>query len=108
MLQGSGMDMLVHIIAALATYRIARMVTRENGPFGMFFHLRALATSRILGTRDDPLPSARRWGWIAEGVSCPACASFWIGLAIALLLHAPWWYGLAYSGAATWLASVEK
>jgi hypothetical protein len=42
------------------------MVALEEGPFGIFNHFRNLFLKQ---------------GWIARGVRCPLCLSFWLGFA---------------------------
>ena len=54
------------IVAALATYRIVRLVIGEEGPFGLAQKLRNVAD-----------PDQRTW--IGRGLNCPWCISFWVG-----------------------------
>lgn len=51
----------------LATYRIARMISKEAGPFEVF--------TRIRSYLDRRFPDH----WISDGVYCPLCVSFWAG-----------------------------
>lgn len=71
------------IIDSLATYRISRLVAREEGPANIFGILRELGGS----------------GGFAEGIKCPLCVSIWAGLAMPFL---PRYFklALAASGAA--------
>lgn len=64
---------LLLLIAALATYRLARMVAWEEGPGAVFTRLRG---------RIDPDQAT----WIGRGLNCPLCVGFWIALPITLLL----------------------
>lgn len=52
------------VIAALATYRVARIITEEEGPFEIFARLRRRVA-------DDQT-------WIARGLHCPFCVGFWV------------------------------
>lgn len=81
------MTALLFVAAGLAVYRIARLVTQEDGPFDVFSALR------------DRVGQAN---WVGRGLHCVLCASFWLALPAALLL--PWagwrelvllWLGLA-------------
>lgn len=82
-------DPLVLLLATVATYRVAYMVSMEVGPFAAFAHLR--------GWVDDT------WGaqsWQADGINCPLCISFWLALPVAIAisaLGAVWlvWLGIA-------------
>jgi hypothetical protein len=75
--------MLFSVLGAiLATYRIAMMVTREEGPFDVFERLRRWA--------NDALPAKvshnrARPHWIARGLACPLCVSWWLALPAALI-----------------------
>ncbi len=76
------------ILLALAVYRVAHMISIEDGPFDLFAKLRYRAGQTT---------------WVGRGMHCPSCLSFWLSFAAALLL--PWlgwlWYGvqaLALSG----------
>lgn len=63
--------MIYLILAILATYRIAHMVAQEDGPFDVFSRIRSI-----------PNPES----WIARGLNCVLCISFWVSLLAALLL----------------------
>ena len=56
------------IIDALATYRLARMIACESGPFDIFVRLRGHAKD-----------------WVADGLSCPMCLSVWLSFLIRFL-----------------------
>lgn len=81
------------VVAALAVYRVSRMVAIEEGPFKLFTHIRSLAPAQT---------------WVQRGLECPICISFWVAL------PAAWWLGgdvltwLALSGAAVLLTKWEQ
>lgn len=91
------LDAVAFVALSFAVYRASRMLAREDGPFEALAYLR---WGLSLGRPDDH--------WLTKGVKCPACWSFWIGLAAAGAIGLPWWHGLAYSGVATWLWMTEK
>lgn len=74
---------MTFILAALAVYRLSRMITDEEGPFMVFTKLRGLA-------RPDT--------WIGRGLECIMCVSVWVALAAALYIDWTWTLPL------TWLA----
>lgn len=84
-------DWLLLLLCCLATYRGARMVTKEIGPFGIFDKLRDRWT--------DPKD------WKAIGIRCPLCVGFWLALPAGVVftlfsgLHA-WLWPLAWFGIA--------
>ena len=73
---------LLTTAAILAVYRVAMMVTREEGPFDVFDRLRA-AANRL---PDNAEGNRRRPHWIARGLACPLCVSFWLSLLAAFLV----------------------
>jgi hypothetical protein len=76
-------DGLTLILAALAVYRISRMITDEEGPFMVFTKLRGLAAPDT---------------WVGRGLECIMCVSVWVALPVALWIDwsLNWWL--------TWLA----
>jgi hypothetical protein len=80
--------LVLHMLAAtaaaiLAIYRIAFMVAREEGPFDVFDRLRRWA--------NDALPARASHNrvtphWIARGLACPLCISWWLALPAALIV----------------------
>ena len=79
---------MVFVIACLAVYRLATDLAWETGPFGLYASLRGSVMTR--------------WpvSWVAEGVTCPICWSFWLALPTGLLLSfdgmgVVYWLGIA-------------
>jgi hypothetical protein len=75
-------------LSALAVYRVAFLVAREDGPWGLFRRLRALAKDSLAGRL----------------IACVNCLSIWISLPLAPFVGGSWieqvvaWWAL--SGAA--------
>ena len=90
------------VLAALAVYRVSRMIALERGPFSVFENMRGWAFERF--GKDS---------WIVEGVGCPLCLSFWVALVAACFLSCnsivefvfTW---LALSGIASFLIKIER
>ena len=61
------------LLAALATYGAAYMVAALDGPFDVFAKLRFRANTQS--------------NWVARGLHCVICVSFWIGIVVALAVH---------------------
>ena len=70
-------------IAILATWRLAHLIAREDGPFDIIVRLRLRAGEGVVGRLMD----------------CPYCLSIWIAIPFAFMLGR----GLA-AWAAAWLA----
>lgn len=74
------------VLAVLAVYRVAHLIGLERGPFDVALRFRLAIARRF--------PAVKQYGrasyqhWLAEGVTCPLCISFWLaGLgALAVLL----------------------
>jgi len=61
------------VVLSLAVWRVCRVIVAEDGPFDVFATLRE--RSGIL----------KQCTWIARGLMCVACISFWLGLIVAVL-----------------------
>lgn len=79
------MMLAMPLLAALAVYRISTDLAWEYGPFGLFAIMRGWAMTH-----------APRW--VAEGVTCPICWSFWLSLPVGL------WLSFDLLGVLYWLA----
>lgn len=92
-------------LAALASYRVARMLAQETGPFALFRRFREAISLRFPG-------KGRREHWIAEGVSCPLCEGFYISPLFFGLIYLDYVkfavYALAVAGLQTFLQKNEK
>jgi hypothetical protein len=92
-------DLLIRLLlAALAAYRLARMMAWEDGPFDAFSRLRG---------RVDP---AQRT-WVGRGLNCPLCVGFWVSPVMLTISYVEWliWVvgWLAVAGLQTWLQRFE-
>jgi uncharacterized protein DUF1360 len=78
-------------IAVLATWRLAHLIAREDGPVNVIVRLRARAGESMVGRLMD----------------CPYCLSLWIAIpfAFSLARSVPAWFAawLAISGGASLL-----
>lgn len=73
------------IAATLAIYRIAFMVAREEGPFDVLERLRSWAYNRLPAKVGQNRVTPH---WIARGLACPLCISWWLALPAALIVVA--------------------
>lgn len=70
------------LTVVLATYALAVTIAKLHGPFGLAERLRwAVYDWRAVDPAD---PEALAEDWIATGVGCPLCLSFWIAVSIGL------------------------
>lgn len=91
------------IIAVLITYRLTLLVTQESAPFEALSRFRDW-----IGVHYDEFSRCTGRNEIAKALCCFWCTSVWIGLLTALIMGAPVWYALAYSGGAVFLYEVTK
>ena len=83
------MTALTFIVAILAAYRLAVMISREEGPWSVFANIRG---------RFDPNQAT----WIGRGLNCAACVSVWTALIVVLaILYLP---EIIVTPIALWLA----
>lgn len=68
------------LILALATWRIASLLAREDGPWDMFAHLRD-----FFGVYYDTFSQAQAKGFFGKLIVCVWCNSVWVGATLALL-----------------------
>ncbi len=68
------MEVMTFVVGVLATWRLSKMITEEEGPFMIFTRLRST------------FPSDGKHGWIGRGLYCMWCVSVWIGIALGLVL----------------------
>ncbi len=91
-----GVGITEFILCALAVWRLAHLLAREDGPFDLVFRLRKLAGGGFFGSLLD----------------CFYCLSIWIAIPFAFLLSREWLPGivvwLALSGAASLLHKLTE
>lgn len=85
------MSTLHVILATLAVYRLAHLISMEAGPANVAIKLREATYRRFGGD-----------SWVFAGVSCPLCVSFWLAMVPALAFWPPnfglfllMWLGIA-------------
>lgn len=92
------MTWLAFVVAALAVYRLSKMIAEDRGPFDLLLKLRNHFTGE---------------DWISDGIRCHKCLSFWFGWIAAIPLPWTWWpeyvlLALALSGATLMLEKYWK
>ena len=75
---------LMTLAAIFAVYRVSFMITREEGPFDVFERIRTIAQQ--LPSEADIQSNRRRLHWVARGIACPLCISFWFSLPAAYIV----------------------
>jgi hypothetical protein len=94
------------LLLTLVIYRLTRLVTLDEGPFGVFLKLRAGLGAYDLGANGQAKTN------LGRGISCPHCAGIWLALIVTLVAYG--WqvetmvYWLALAGAQSFLQSLER
>lgn len=83
-----------YVIAVLAVYRAARMLSLEDGPFDLFVGVRERISQK---------------NWVGRGVRCPLCVGFWVSiLPAAYLASSVGWFFLLWFGISGGAVAVHK
>lgn len=75
------------ILAVLVVYRFAHLIGLERGPFDLALRFRTAVANRFTSVKQ--IGRANYQHWIAEGVTCPLCISFWLAALAAPLVLVP-------------------
>lgn len=100
------------ILAALTCFRLAQLITLDKGPLLIFERLRLQIESYIAASEERR--QSAFWRSVADGLSCPYCLGFYIGLVCTLLVLMPTlagdlfllWFGII--GAQAFLQGVSN
>jgi len=91
------------LLAGLATYRVARLIAIDEGPFSVFQRLRDVAGTYDLGENGQPVSG------LGRGLGCPYCVGLYVAVLAAAAVAFPSWLGdlvmlwLGLAGAAAYL-----
>lgn len=92
------------LVLSLATYRLAQLVSIDDGPAGIFARLRRWTDSLAKAEQDEG-EGRHLWQNINEGIHCPYCVGMWLA-GLLLLVYKRWYtlvYLLAVAGGQSWL-----
>ncbi len=76
-------------LAALTCFRLAQLITLDKGPLLIFERLRQWVEMHIATLRQD----SYFWRSVADGLNCPYCLGFYVGLLCTLLVIFPTYPG---------------
>lgn len=84
--------MLVDIvILSLVVYRLAILITEDEGPYSIFKTLRTKAGGYDLAINGQPETN------LGRGIMCPLCVGIWLSFPLALVWFGFNWYSLVYA-----------
>lgn len=98
------------IIAILATYRMALLLSEDDGPFYVFMRLRTFTANKAMGESDG----LGFWHMIDEGINCPYCMGLYAAILSGALVALNNYYGnlflliFAIAGGQSVLQSLRK
>lgn len=93
------------ILAILTTYRLARMVAKDDGPLYFFEHIRQVVKEKA----DKEVYNLGKWHSLYDGITCCYCLGVWVSLPLFLFVIYPTHLSdlfillTAISGAQAWL-----
>jgi len=92
--------MLLLLLSILAVYRLAQLISLDDGPFDVFKRLRLLCGQ--IAYKYKNLKT------LADLVNCPYCLGVWFALFVVIALRpSPWWlHWLAIAGGQAFLQSM--
>lgn len=103
---------MMFFLAALACYRLSRMIALEDGPWRYFSLFRSWIARKFPDKQIRGQFGPWVSHWLTDGVFCPLCLSFWLGLILAIPLCTDVveyiYTALALSGAASLLYKLER
>lgn len=81
-------DVTWFLLSALATWRLAHMLVREDGPWSVFARVRyAVGIRKVVVSVDSGMEAVTTTSnTVAEGLTCVWCVSVWT----AVLFAVPW------------------
>jgi hypothetical protein len=66
------------VLAVLATYRLAQLLSFEAGPFNVFGKIRHwLVDQSIRSIKSRKQTAHKIWNTLAQGAECPYCCGVW-------------------------------
>lgn len=100
-------------LATFAVYRLALLLTEDDGPMFIFKRLRNF-TGYMTGKQLLKGKEYGFWVWLNEGLGCPFCVGLWAAIGCALLVIYPTFAGdifllvFALAGAQSMLQRLAK
>lgn len=76
------------LLALLAVYRLANIITKESGPGFIFARLRSYTDHRHAAEQNARIKQGP-WANLDEGLRCPFCLGVWLAGLLTLLLFYP-------------------
>lgn len=74
------MSIFLFVIVTLACWRITHLLSKEDGPWDMIYHIRRAAGAGFFGSLPD----------------CFYCLSIWVALPFGIWLGNTWWEKILY------------
>lgn len=92
------------ILLSLVCYRIASLISLDEGPFEIFHRLRVVSGAYDYGQ------NGKAGSPLGRGIACPYCVGLWIALPLALYADLSlWWlWWLAIAGMQAFLQSISN
>lgn len=94
-------------LCILACYRLAKLISEDDGPLFVFKRIRYWAKDRAWFEAEENHAIIHNdvvngevsdrwfghWHSLAEGLECPYCVGLWLSVPLFLMLSFPFWWG---------------
>lgn len=80
-------DWVTFVLAIMAVYRVANIISREGGPFNVFGKLRGWLYNTYEANRLLEKKVVGLWLTLHDFVTCPYCLGVWVGFFFGVLIY---------------------
>lgn len=102
------MDVWLFALAAISVWSLARMIVKEDGPLGVFYHFRNFVGAVEVEDEHGTHLEALEGRWLATFFVCPLCLSVWLAIPFTVFLGGGVLEWLAMSGLSRFLLRISE
>lgn len=103
-------NVLWFFILSLACYRLAQLISDDDGPLSIFARLRRWADQRAKAEQEQG--GGLIWQSFNDGLNCHFCTGVWIAIPLGVVYGGIGWYTpiyiLAIAGLQSWLENWKQ
>lgn len=98
------------VILSFATYRLAQLVSDDDGPLSIFARIRQWADNKAKTEQEQG--HGLIWQSVNDGLHCHFCTGVWIAIVLGVVYAGLTWYTLVYilaiAGIQSWLENFKR
>ena len=103
-------DIYTLIVLSFATYRLAQLISDDDGPMSVFGRIRQWTDSKAKAEQEQG--HGLIWQSVNDGLHCHFCTGVWIAIALGVVYAGLTWYTLVYilaiAGIQAWLEGWKR